>query len=279
MQFYATYAGHLYSMVGGDVFQQNAYGNYVATSAVLDGRQSGTVSVVLTGYAVTTPKGNILMQTTSGGYIYLNDGWTDKGTTYISQYSQTQAQALVNKIIANNKTIIQNNILCARFASKLTAAEKETLYNLQSRLQSRNQALTSTGVCGNIQTSYPAGYSYLESYLDTFMASGGVGMSTAIIIVVSAVVIASLSTAAYFAYKSFADESAQDVKYSKELTATLTSKLTDEEYQQLLTETKGIVTKARIKQSLSSTSNVVMLGLAAAGGYFIYKFFKGKNKK
>lgn len=269
----------MYSMVGGYIYHLNSYGNYVATSAVLDGTQTGTVSVVLTGYSVTTTKGSVLMQTTSGGYIALDEGWTDKGTTYISQYSQTQAQALVNKIIANNKTIIQNNILCARFASKLTAAEKETLYNLQTRLQSRNQALTSTGVCGNIQTSYPAGYAYLESYLDAFMASGGVGMSTAIIIVISAVVIASLSTAAYFAYKSFADESEQDVKYSKELTATLTSKLTDEEYQQLLKETKGIVTKARIKQSLSSTSGILTLGLAAVGGYFIYQFFKGKKKK
>lgn len=279
MKFYATYAGHLYSMVGGLVYQKNIYGKYVNVSVQLNNQQAGVVSVALTGYAVTTQKGNTLYQTTSGGYIDLKEGWTDKGTTYISQYTQTQAQALVNKIIANNKTIIQNNILCARFADKLTADEKIRLYDLQDRLQSRNTALANEGVTTNIQTSYPAGYAYLESYLDAFMATGGVGMSTAVIIVVSAVVIASLSTAAYFAYKSFADESAQDVKYSKELTATLTSKLTEEEYQQLLKETKGIVTKARIRQSLSSTSNVVMFGLAAAGGYFIYKFFKNKKKK
>lgn len=280
MKFNSKYAGHIYQLAGGEVYTQRADGAFVYVSAQLDGTSnSGIAKVVLTGYSATTPKGNTAMQTTYGNYIFLDDGWADMGTTYLSQYSQTQAQAVVNKIIKNNKTIIQNNIICARFADKLTADEKQTLYDLQERLQERNTALQTAGVCSNVQTSYPRGYAYLEGYLNSFMASGGVGLSTAVIIVVSAIVIASLSTAAYFAYKSFADQSEQDVKYSKELTATLTSKLTEQEYKQLLTETKGIVTKARIKQSLSSSSNVVLLGLAAVGGYFIYKYFKQKKDK
>lgn len=282
MQFNSKYAGHIYQLVNGEVYTQRADGAFVYVSAQLDGTaSSGIAKVVLTGYSATTPKGATAMQTTNGNYIFLDDGWADMGTTYLSQYSQTQAQALVDKIIKNNKTIIQNNILCARYASKLSASEKQTLYELQERLQDRNTSLQTAGVCSNVQTSYPRGYAYLEGYLDSFMASGGVGLSTAVIIVISAVVIASLSTAAYFAYKAFADQSEKDVKFSKELTATLTSKLTEEEYQQLVTETKGIVTKARIKQSLSSSSNLLMLGLAATGGYFIYQYFKsnGNNKK
>ena len=278
MKYYATYAGHVFQKENGEVYTINSSGNFAYTGAYVgDNPGSSIVSVVLSGYYTTTPKGNTAYQTTSGGYIFLSDGWTDKGLSHRSYYSQTQAQALVNKIISNNKIIIQNNILCARFADKLSTTERETLYNLQLRLNARNAALVNQGVCQDIQTSYPKGYADMEVYLEKFMQNGGIGISTLVVVVVAAVVIASLSTAAYFAYKSFADESEKDVKYSKELTKTLTSKLTEEEYQQLLDETKGIVTKARIKQSLSSTSSIIMLGLATVGGYFIYKHFKSQS--
>lgn len=275
MIFNATYAGHVFQMENGEVYTINSSGQFAYTGAQLDGQQtSRIVTVILTGYSTTTPKGNTACQTTSGGYIFLKDGWQDKGTSYVSRYSQSQAQKLVNTIIKNNKIIIQNNILCARFANKLDAEQKQTLYNLQLRLQARNSALINQGVCANVQTSYPKGYADMEAYLDNFMKNGGVGISTLVVIVVSAIVIASLSTAAYFAYKSFANESERDVRYSKELTKVLTGKLTEDEYQQLLAETKGIVTKARIKQSLSSTGSLLMVGLAAIGGYFIYQYIK-----
>ena len=275
MIFNATYAGHVFQMENGEVYTINSSGQFAYTGAQLDGQQtSRIVTVILTGYSTVTPKGNTACQTTSGGYIFLKDGWQDKGTSYVSRYSQSQAQKLVNTIIKNNKIIIQNNILCARFANKLDAEQKQTLYNLQLRLQARNSALINQGVCANVQTSYPKGYADMEAYLDNFMKNGGVGISTLVVIVVSAIVIASLSTAAYFAYKSFANESERDVKYSRELTKVLTSKLTEDEYQQLLAETKGIVTRARIKQSLSSTGSLLMVGLAAIGGYFIYQYLK-----
>lgn len=274
MTFDAKYAGRVYGMVNGEVYVLRQDGRFAYAGAD-DGRM---VTVTLTGYCATSTSGNVGYQTIGGGYILLKDGWQDMGTAAIMHYSQSQAQALVNKIINNNKVIIQNNILCARFADKLTADEKQQLYDLQTNLQERNAALQAQGVCTNIQTSYPQGYVYLQSYLDTFMASGGVGISTAVIVIISAVVIASLSTAAYFAYKSYADQSEKDVKYSKELTQILTSRLTEEEYQQLLAETKGIVTKARIKQTLSTTSNIIWIGLAAVGGYFIYSAYKKNHK-
>lgn len=272
MTFNATYAGHVFQLENGEVYTINSSGNFVYTGAELSGSNSShIVTVILTGYSAQTPKGNTALQTTSGGYIFLKDGWQDKGISYVSRHSQSEAQALVNKIIKNNKIIIQNNILCARFANKLSASERQTLYDLQIRLQARNTALINQGVCSNIQTSYPKGYADMEAYLTAFMQSGGVGVSTLVVVVVSAIVIASLSTAAYFAYKSFAAQSEQDVKFSKDLTRTLTSKLTEEEYQQLVAETQGIVTKARIKQALSG--NMLGICLAAIGGYFIYKHF------
>jgi hypothetical protein len=164
--------------------------------------------------------------------------------------------------------------LCARFAYKLTADQREQLYELQNRLEARDNALRADGLVTDTQEASPEGYLYLKRYLDEFMQEPSQVGSVTVAIIVAAVVIASLSTAAYFAYKYFAQESEDDVKYSKELTRTLTEKLTDEEYQQLLQETKGIVTKAKIKQSLATVGGEFkLLGIAAAflGGYMLYK--------
>lgn len=275
MTFDAKYAGHVYGMVNGEVYALRSDGRFAYAGVY----QDKMVTVTLTGYSATGTSGNIGYQTIGGGYIFLEKGWQDMGMAAIMQYSQSQAQALVNKIIKNNKLIIQNNILCARFSYRLTESEKQQLYDLQLNLEERNAAIQAQGVCTNIQTSYPQGYVYLQSYLDSFMASGGIGLSTAVVIIISAVVIASLSTAAYFAYKSYADQSEKDVRYSKELTQILTSRLTDSEYQQLLSETKGIVTKARIKQSISTTGNIVWFGMAIVGGYCIYKVYEKKQKR
>ena len=108
------------------------------------------------------------------------------------------------------------------------------------------------------------------------MAGEAIGVATWVIIVVACVVIAGMGTAAYFAYKSLADESEKDVKFSKELTATLVSKLTPEEYEQLKAETKDIVTKARIKQSLGSYWNVLKWVAIAFAGYTAYKMIATK---
>ena len=128
------------------------------------------------------------------------------------------------------------------------------------------------GLVTGIETSYPQGYVYLESYLNSFMASGGVGLViSTTTIVIAALVVASLSTAAYFAYKYYASEAEKDVKYSKELTKVLLSKLTDEEYQQLMEETRGMVTKAKLTSKFGSYGKVLAFVLAAVGGVLLYR--------
>ena len=84
------------------------------------------------------------------------------------------------------------------------------------------------------------------------------------------VVVASLGAAAYFAYKAMYKESRDDVKFSDDLTRKLTSKLTDEEYNELVEETQGIVTKAKITTSLSNTGAILKWGLIIIGGLAIY---------
>ena len=260
--FNKNVAGYRYQLYGGYTYSLREDGRFAGTAT------DRLESVILTGWYIRRDNGSDMYMTLSGEYIDLTEGW--KADTVAYSVTPATAQKLVNTIISCNKQIIANNVLCARFASKLSASERKQLYDLQKRLEERNSALMSDGIVTDITTSYPQGYIYLQSYLDQFMASGGIG-SVTVTIVVAAIVIASLSTAAYFAYKYYAQEAESDVKYSKELTAALTSKLTDAEYQQLLEETKGIVTKAKIRASLSSYSSMLGIALLAAGGLLIYR--------
>ena len=270
MNYDYTQAGKVYQLMDGNVY---AFLDGVFKSAHA---ASGSMSrVVLTGYTATSSRGSVGYQTRNGGYIILSEGWEYINTVPISQYTQTQAQAVVNKIIKCNKHIIANNLLCARYATKLTEDQQATVRELQMRVKERDEALISGGMCTNMQTSYPAGYAEFEPYLASLMNGEAIGIATWAVVVIAAVVVASLSTAAYYAYKWYADQAEKDVQFSDELTRVLASKLTEEEYQQLLNETKGIVTKARIKQTLTTGgSTLLWAAIAVAGGYLAWQIAK-----
>ena len=182
-------------------------------------------------------------------------------------YTQAQAQDLVNGIIRNNQYILDNNLLCARFANKLSLDQRRMLYALQDRLKKRDAALREGEVFSQMGEGYPEGYSEFGAELEAFMNNPriGIAVSGMAIIIISAIVVASLSTAAYFAYQAYYKESEQDVKYSRELTEALQAKLTEEEYQQLLQETAGLLTKQRIAQQIASLGgnikNLLLVGL------------------
>lgn len=272
--FNVTYAGSVYRGTG-YLYWITDKGNFMGVGVNYNGTDIGH-SVALTGYWVTSAKGTVGWQTTTGRYIVLSEGWEKIGVLAINKYSQSQTQALVNKIIKNNIQIVQNNLVCARYANKFTAEQQELIRDLQRRADSRRNALIAEGLCSNVQTSYPKGYADLSGYMDKLMSYEGVGIATWAVVVIVATVIAATATAAYFAYKAYADESEKDVKFSKELTAILAEKLTPEEYQQLLDETQGIVTKARIKQSISSYGNVLWIGAILVGGALLYRWLKDK---
>lgn len=238
--------------------------------------------VILSGYYTFMNDGSGIVniyQSRSGVWVIPEEGgW--KATTKLAPktYSQTQAQALVDKIIKNNIAITQNNLVCARYASRFSPEQQQMIRDLQTRVVARENALKNEGLCTDIQTSFPRGYVELEPYLAALMNGQAIGLATWAICVIAASVILVTSTAAYFAYKAFANESESDVKYSKELTKTLTEKLTEEEYQQLLNETKGIVTKSRLKQAISSYGNIAKWALFGIAGFAIYKVIMNKWK-
>lgn len=227
-------------------------------------------SATCTGYVYR--ESNVhLLQTTSGFYVMQNVNrptWELREGKKVAEKSERQAQAVVDKMIANNRHILQNNLFCARFAYKLSNQEKQRLYNLQYRLEERDALLKNDTFIRTATTSSPAGYSALLPYLKQVMnrwnnGEVGIVITTTALIIISAIVVASVATAAYFAFKSYAEESAEDVKFSDDLTKTLMTKLTPEEYDQVKQETKGIVTKARLKERLRSSSKYIMLGAAA----------------
>jgi hypothetical protein len=244
---------------------------YIQPNGVQSGgtQYNGNVYFTLTGWAWMDGS-TLYLQTLEYPNTYIrltqdNTTWEYLGTT--KTISVGQAQDVINGIIRNNQYILNNNLLCARFANKLTTAERQMLYNLQYRLEQRNEALQNDELLSAQSEGYPEGYSEFGSELESFMRNPGIGftLSATAIICISAVVVGALSTAAYFAYKAYYDESAQDVKYSRQLTETLQAKLTEEEYQQLLQETAGLLTRQKITQQIASIGgnlkNLLLVGL------------------
>lgn len=233
---------------------------------------------ILTGYGYYDGTTQIYLQTTDGLYIYINtyedtqNNWmiTENYKT-IPTYSDSQAQKLIDQIIANNKIILRRNLLCARYANKLSNEQREQVRQLQLRLQARNNALRTDALTKDVQTSYPAEYAELSAYMDKLLSGETIGIASWVIIVIAAVVITGLGTAAYYTYKALADESEADLKYSKELTSVLVSKLTEEEYQQLLDETKGMLTKSKIRQLVRGNTKWLLFAGAGLAAFYLFK--------
>lgn len=282
MKFNSKYAGQYYTLQGGEVYVLRGDGRFAYAGA----NTASNIMVQLTGY-YKQGASSLMYQTTQDGWIKLSDGWQNTGYSPIRQYTAKDAEYYVNQMIRNNAHILENNLICAKFASKLNDDEQYELYRLQSALENRNKRIMDDGLCSQIKVSSPPGYSKLDGYLSQFMqayANGaeingvGVVISTTAVIVVSCIVVASLATAAYFAYKAFAAESERDVKFSDELTEKLLSKLTPEEYEQLRRETQGIVTKVRLNARFSGAFSILKIALFAGAGLAIYKLIK-QNKQ
>lgn len=205
-------------------------------------------SVTLTGFCAWYDPGFWCL--TTDGYwadIVFGDNGVENGWTMLAgkTKSQSDAQQVVNGIIRYNKQILENNLLCARFAKYYNTTQKKQIVALQNRLEYRNSLLKENGLVTNIKTSYPAGYAAFASYLEGLKSS--VGVATVAIIIVSAVVVAAAASACYWAYKYYYDQAKEDAQFSDELTSLLKNKLTAEEYEQLSDETQGLVTKATLK--------------------------------
>lgn len=265
MQFKDNFAGlKVRANTNGAVIQKTGYGFSV---------EVGTV-VTLTGwidglqyYIVEYP----------GYFIYITD-WNVLGT--IQTKTQAQAQSMINKLLKNNQYIFENNLLLARYADRLNLSEKNTLYGLQKRLEERDNMLREADVFSEMQEARIIGYSNYQNYLNQFMSSHNTGVGLVIsafqAIIIGAVVVASLSTAAYFAFKAAYEESQQDVELSRRMLQIFEKyQMTEEDIATIQQETQGIVTKRVLMEKINNWfGNAKMLivgGLAVFVGYKIYQ--------
>lgn len=256
--------------------------SYATNSAYVHYCDPGDYAI-LTGFYYYLPEypNNWYLQTDTG-YWYIPVDKSKKIEEWsvtphyknIPVHTDEQTNALLIKIYKNNQHILENNLLCARFIQYFDAEQRQQIIALQKRLQKRNDALQDPKYVQDVQIGSPDGYAKLSGSLDALMKNGGVGIATWAFIVISVVVIGGLGAACYYTYKAFADESEADVKYSDELTAVLRNKLTEEEYQQLMDETKGIVTKARLKQAWKSSLGGIKYLALGIGGYLLYRIIK-----
>ena len=269
--FSPTYAGREAFVPLGSwhLFPQS--GSLQQVSAEYDGNNYSEMQFRLTGFYISKNGTNYYQEVGGDWCKWSSDAQLSSASA--PQYSSGAAYSQINALIANNKHILENNLLCAKYADRLDISQRQRLYDLQERLQHRDEMLRNKQLMEQVTTSYPKGYVTWAQYLDAFMANGRVGaVGTIAVIVVAVIIIASLASAAYWAYKYYYAESVQDVKYSDELTKALASKLTPQEYEQLKQETAGMITKARLLERLGgfgSVAKYAAIGLLIFGVYYI----------
>lgn len=224
------------------------------------------------------------------GYVWHEDlkSFTlDKPTT-----GNFEGQDVLNELILNHQSILENNLLSARIIQlaeqkgiPIPKKQKEKLYNLQYRLIQRNQSIKSSGYVDSIEEAISPNVGLYNDVLASFMKSPGLGLviSGSLAIVISVVVIAGTFAAAYALFKSLHAESKIDYQYSAELTADLIKLLPPDVYKQLMDENEAnakLANKAIDKASGKSTMKTLTYVVAGfAGFYLIDRFLSTRSKK
>jgi hypothetical protein len=167
--------------------------------------------------------------------------------------SKSGAEALVNDLIANNKTIFENNLLCAGMVSKMKANNEgipidyqNKLYVLQSRLQARNEKITNSAFIDSKQTASPTGFDRYAPQLQEFMNTPGIGILPVVAYIVVSVVFGLLVSALiYLLFKPDYTDSKADLKVSADLTKALAT-LSPEARAAVISDLEGQVDKAYV---------------------------------
>jgi len=185
------------------------------------------------------------------------------------------AKSMIDGLIANNKSIIENNLLCAGMLSYMTAKgievpliHKQQLYRLQGRLTARNEKILSSPFIDAKQTAAPVGFSKYSESLNNFMNDPRVGIAPVIIyIVVSVVFTLLVSAIIYLVFKTDYTDSKADLKVSEDLTKAL-STLSPEAKAAVLADLNGQVDEAYLKGKFDGSG----MGILKTAGYLAAGF-------
>lgn len=242
----------------------------------------------LTGHWTTSNNVNFV-QVEFEGYSgsdstgYFQYGYVDASTCRIYDFSQENgdlAKSLLDSLVANNREIYENNLLCAALMQKASlrglSIPKEyrtTLYALQSRLMQRDNKIKNSSFVKVGDTGVPPGFSTYNQELYNFMNNPGIsgisqiGIAPVVVYIVLTVVITALASyIVYLLFKPDYTDSKADLKVSKKLTAALAT-LSPEDRQEVLNDLEGQIDKAYVEGKLagSGLSTLKTIGYAAAG--------------
>jgi len=278
------------------IMSPTVYMNYPGFSSVvfLDGKNLRIG--FLTGY-YTIKDGVNLFQ------VEFENDFTFDGVAYhwgcvdASQYrtydvgKDSSAKNIMANLIANNKTILENNLLCAGMISYMEAngetvpvAHRSVLYNLQSRLEARNGKILNSPFIDSKQTASPTGFDQYASNLQSFMNNPGIGIAPVVIYLVVTVVITLLSTALiYLMFKPDYSESKSHLKQSSDLTKALAT-LSPEARARAIADLEGQIDKAYITGKTDGSGGGILktgmyLGAGFLGFTVIDKFLQNRDKK
>ncbi|VBB45231.1 hypothetical protein TRIP_D300137 [uncultured Paludibacter sp.] len=209
----------------------------------------------------------------SSGYYHFGYIIPQNFKTYT--FSEKAAgKTMINELVENNKTIYENNLLCAGLIAKLDnkgvsvpQSYRKDLYNLQLRLEARNNKILSSVFLKVEGTGTPTGFDMYANELGSFMVNPKIGIAPIVIYIVLSVVITALLTGIiYLIFKPDYTDSKADLKVSKKLASAL-SHLSPEAKQEVLNDLESQVDKAYVegKMSGSGLGTIKTIGYAAAG--------------
>ncbi|MFT3753685.1 MAG: hypothetical protein QM800_12705 [Paludibacter sp.] len=216
---------------------------------------------------------------------YIHFGYIDMAQYRIYTFGQKSGVgSMIDQLINNNKAIYENNLLCAAVlkikGGNVDQEQKKVLYALQTRLNARNEKIAGSTFLESKRTATPTTFNKYTTDLQEFMNNPGIGIAPVVAaIVVYVVVPVLLSAIIYLIFRETHKESTNNVVYSKKLTNVLLSKLTPEEYEQLLAENQE--NADRIKKAASGGSLIATAKYLAIGylGFRVIDNFLQSRRK
>ena len=252
----------------------------------------------LTGYYISYGGNKTMYQAinTKNAMVYILSDQISSGdwlpdTTATSTTKYGDGQKLANNLIANNFTILENNLLCAGIISKAEkkgistpVAVKKQISYLQSRLQQRDEKLLNSALIQSKQTAAPKGFLMYKNELQNVMDTPGVGVAPIIIYIVFSVVITALiSYLVYLKFQPDYTDSKADLVMSDALTKAI-AKASPEEKAAAIADLEGQVDAAYVKGKTDASFSGILktAGYLAAGflGFtLIDKFITNRGNK
>lgn len=218
---------------------------------------------------------------------YHQFGYVDTAQYRLYEYGEkSDVKAMINELISNNKTIYENNLLCAGLISKLETrginctTHRRQLVALHNRLMYRNNRIQNSAFIKEQKTATPVGFDRYAGNLMNIVNTAHIGMLPVVIVVT--VVITLLATwILYLLFKPDYTDSKADLKISKNLASALAT-LSPEAKAEVIKDLEGQVDKAYLAGKMNGSGmgilKTVGYGLAGVLGFMFLTNLNNKIK-